>query len=68
MAKTYEFNATQWLEWELERPEGNLTVFAPTATEAVRTLAEHGIMNVNPKKLIKHDRLLSDLLKKEEIQ
>jgi hypothetical protein len=59
----YKLDPSQWYEWELTRPEGDLLVYAPTAEDAARTMAEHGVLNVDPAKLIKRDRLLSNVLK-----
>jgi hypothetical protein len=59
----YKLDPSQWYEWELTRPEGDILVFAPTAADAARTMAENGFIGVDPAKLIKRDRLLSDVLK-----
>ncbi len=64
----YTFDASQWIEWEYDRPEGAITVFAPTRTEAVRCMAEHGFHNIDPEVLIKRDRFLSNVLQKAAIE
>lgn len=65
MAKERTLDPSQWFEWEYERKEGDISVFAPTKEDAIRTMAENGFTNVNPKKLKKCDRLLEDVLRKE---
>lgn len=63
----YKLDPSQWLEWEYARPEGDITVFAPTRDEAVRVMAENGFTNVDPEKVTKRDRLLADVLMKEAL-
>lgn len=57
----------QWLEWEYERPEGNLSTFAPTLEDAIRTMHEHGFTNINREKVKCTNRLLADVLAKEAL-
>ncbi len=59
----YKLDPSQWYEWELTRPEGDILVFAPTREEAVRTMAENGFTGVKPADLKLRDRLLTDVLK-----
>jgi hypothetical protein len=63
----YKLDPSQWVEWEYERPEGNITVYAPTKAEAIRTMAENGFSGLNAKKLKRRDHLLTDLLKKDAL-
>ena len=60
--------ADKWLEWVYERKEGDIEVFAPTKEDALRTIAEHGFIGINPDKLKMAKRKLSDILKKEGIK
>jgi hypothetical protein len=61
------FDASQWIEWEYRRKEGDVSVFASTKAEAIETLKASGFININPKKMFKLNRLVSDVLKKDEI-
>ncbi len=65
----YKLDPSQWLEWVWERPEGDISVFAPTKAEAVRTMDEHGFSPPQSEysKIKCHNRLLSDVLAKEPI-
>lgn len=64
----YKLDPSQWLEWEFQRDEGDITTFAPTAEDAIRTMAENGFTGIKPEQLVKRNRLLVDVLKREAIK
>jgi hypothetical protein len=66
--KPVPFDAAQWHEWEYERPQGDLCIYAPTKEHAIAELQAHGITNINPAKLKLRDRMLTDVLHKEGIR
>lgn len=63
LGEQYKLDPLQWIEWTYIRPQGDISVFAPTAEEAVRTMNEHGFMNIDSKMLRKTDKFLCDVLK-----
>ncbi len=62
-----QFNPADWFEWIYSRPEGDLSVFAPTLELAIAELKNHGFTKINPNKLTMHDRRLTDVLHKKGI-
>lgn len=62
------WRADESCEWTYKREEGDLTVFAKTAKEALETIRAHGFQNLNPKMLHQTSGKLTDYLKKNEIK